>query len=82
MEREQLRTININEIMLESLTKLINVLFNILSNNALLGPTDPCICLIKLEKAWHQTRMNYTHNGQIEIPAISWPFHVRPIVDV
>lgn len=55
--------------MLESLTNqsIINVLLKILlSDNALLGPTELCVCLTKLEKEYHQNRMNYTQNGQIK----------------
>lgn len=45
--------------MLESTTKLINTLLNILSSdNTLLGLPDPCRCLIELEEACHQSRMN------------------------
>lgn len=36
--------------MLESLTKLINVLVNILLGDALLTPTKLHICLLQLEK--------------------------------
>lgn len=50
-ERMRKRTIRaINQIMLESLTKLINVLVNMLLSDALLGPTEPHIHLLKVEK--------------------------------
>lgn len=67
----------INQIMLENLTKLINVLVNVLFSEALLGPTEPHRCLPEAEKC-HQSRMRCAHDNQAPRSVISWTFCVHP----
>lgn len=63
--------------MLESLTKLINVLVNVLLSDALLGSIEPHICLPEVEKC-HQSRMRCAHDNQAPRSLISWIFCVHP----
>lgn len=74
-EKKTLR--EINQIMLENLTKLINALVNVLFSDALLGPTEPHRCLPEAEKC-HQSRMRCAHDNQAPRSVISWTFCVHP----